>query len=78
MYILNKIFKYPIILYDNFDKVIAIFDDGIKFLADSNLSNQDLVKKYSDNKNIIIIKYNISSFTYTNIPNIIYSIYNNL
>jgi hypothetical protein len=75
IYILSKVNKYPIILHDNFDNVIGIFDDGLKYL--SNYLENSEKEKYYSNKLYINIKYNISSFSFTNTPSIISSIYYN-
>jgi hypothetical protein len=75
IYILSKVNKYIIILYDNFDNIIGIFDDGLKYLS-NYFENNEKEKYYSD-KTQISIKYNISNFSFTNTPSIISSIYNN-
>jgi hypothetical protein len=71
LYILSKINKYTIVLHDNYDNIIGVFEDGIKFLKDKN---QDYDKTI-DKKKTINIKYNIINFSLTNTPNIISSIY---
>ena len=75
IYILSKINKYIIVLYDNFDNIIGIFDNGLIYLANYYENND--IKKYSNNSSYINIKYNITNFLFTNSPNIISSIYYN-
>lgn len=73
LYILSKIHKYVIYLYDNYDNIIGIFDDGLKYLSNYHMKiDKD---KYSSDKQKINIKYNISSFSFTNTPTTISSIY---
>ena len=75
IYILSKIVKIPIVLYNNYDNVIGIFDNGIQYL--SNYINFNDKDKYIDNKQTINIKYNINNFSFTSNPSIISAIYLN-
>ena len=63
-------------LHDNFDNIIGIFDNGLIYL--NNYIDIINKEKYYSNKAQINIKYNISTFSFTNTPNIISSVYNNL
>ena len=75
LYILSKVNKYVIMLHDNFDNIIGIFDNGLIYL--NNYIDIINKEKYYSNKPQINIKYNISTFSFTNTPNIISSVYNN-
>jgi len=77
LYILSKISKFPIVLHDNFDNVIAIFDNGLKYLINSLNILEKEKEKYYSNKSYINLKYNISNFSFTNSPSVISSIYYN-
>ncbi len=70
LYILSKIHKYRIVLYDNFDNIIGIFNNGLIYLA-----NYHGTVEKNDSKENINIKYNIPSFSFTNSPSVISSIY---
>lgn len=72
LYILSKIFDpdYCIYLYDSFDNVIGIFENGIKYLVDFT------GKLYEAQKEKLNIKFNVSSFSLTNTPYLISVIYN--
>ena len=72
IYILSKINNLPIIIYDIFENIIAVFNNGLKYLINSNLSN----KKIDYDDSCIKIKYNINNFTLNSNPTIITSIYN--
>jgi uncharacterized membrane protein YheB (UPF0754 family) len=75
LYILSKVNKYTIILHDNYDNIIGIFNDGVKYLSTYYENNNK--EKYINDKQIINIKYNISTFSFTNTPSVISSMYNN-
>ena len=70
LYILSKINNIIIYLYDNYNNIIGVFENGLKYLSNfTKHNNYDIIS------NSIHIKYNISSFSFTNTPNIISSIY---
>jgi len=73
IYILSKINNYAVYLYDNFDNIIGIFDDGIVYL--SNYFEKINKNTYASKNPKIQIKYNVSSFSFTNTPSAISSIY---
>ena len=78
LYVLSKIFNYPIIVYNNFNQIIYIFNDGLIFyLYDKKINNDKIIKKYDDhinnNKKCIILKFEF--ITNKTIPNAIISIY---
>jgi len=73
IYILSKIIDIPIVLYNNFDTIIGIFDNGIQYL--SNYLEYSDTHKYLNNKLSLNIKYDISNFSLTNTPNNITVIY---
>merc|ERR1711991_34060 len=79
LYVLSKIFNNPIIIYNNYNQVVFIFDDGLVFYSnDKKLNNDKIIKKYDTNtvnkKNTIMIKFEY--ITNKTIPNVIVSIYN--
>jgi hypothetical protein len=72
LYVLSKINKYTIVLYNVFDIIICVFQNGIKFL----LNNKKLsTMPKLDNNLIIHIKYNVDNITLNSNPNIISVIY---
>ena len=76
LYILFIINNIHIILFDNFDNIIIVFDNNYLYIQ--NYTNNNLLNKYNDKnliKNYIKIKYNIVNFSLTNQPSIIYVIY---
>ena len=76
LYILSKIYKYPIIVYDGFENIICILENGLKYLINNiNFKNKPNLNDY--NKPHINIKYNINNFTLNSTPTIIYAIYIN-
>jgi hypothetical protein len=77
IYILCKVEKIPIIIYNNYDSVIGIFDDGIKYLSGYLEFQSENKDKYINDKNNIHIKYDVTNFSFTNTPNAIFAIYIN-
>jgi hypothetical protein len=78
LYILSKIHNSVIYLYDNFDNIVGIFDNGIKYLSNIDNTTTFDISEYVDNnisRPSINIKYNINNFSFTNTPSIISSIY---
>ena len=75
IYILSKVSKSTIILYNNFDNIIGIFNNGIQYL--NNYLEYSDKDKYINDKSTINIKYNINSFSFTNNPNLISAVYIN-
>jgi hypothetical protein len=73
LYVLSKLYNYTIYLYDNYDNIIGIFDDGIKYL--SNYYMRIDKDKYKSDKQKINIKFNISNYSFTNTPSSLLSIY---
>ena len=78
LYVLSKIFNYPIIVYNNYNQIIFIFDDGIVFyINDKKLNSEKIIKKYdTDLKKKDIIMITFEYITNKTIPNVIVSIYN--
>ena len=77
LYILFIINKIPLIIYDNYDNIIVVFDNEFIYI-ENYTDNKNLLKKYNDInivKNFINIKYNINNFSLTNEPSIISVIY---
>lgn len=72
LYILNQIYNIPIILYNNYDNIIGIIDNGIKYLLNYIDSN---INTYIDFNQYINIKYNIINFTLTNVSISLSAIY---
>ena len=65
--ILSFIFDYPILIYDNYNQLINIYDKGPVEV------NKENTIKYENVKDAIILKFDYESMN--NIPNKIYSIY---
>ena len=66
--VLSYLFDYPIVVYDNFDKVKYIFSNGPVKVSDKT------IQKYTNNNvDTIYLKFNIEENN--KIPNKIYSIY---
>ena len=65
--VLSYMFRYPIIVYDNYDKVKYIFSNGMVKV------NENTIKKYEKIKEIIKIKFDYEGGN--SIPYKIYSIY---
>ena len=76
VYILSKIHKHKIILYDNYDNVIGIFNNGLIYLANYYGTDNSEKNQENLNKNNINIKYNINNFSFSS-PTVISSIYIN-
>ena len=79
LYVLSKIFKNPIIVYDNYNQVVFIYDDGLVFYKnDKKLNDNKIIKHYDVNTykshKIIIIKFEY--ITSKTVPNVIISIFN--
>ena len=72
LYILSKINKTTIIIYDIFENIIGIFYDGLKYISSNNNFKQ--IPTYTEP--CIKIKYNINHFTINSNPTILTSIYN--
>ena len=70
LFVLSHIFPYPIIVYNNFSKIIKIFDNGIVELNKKNLALYDKKEKFQET---IFIKFDYEGKQ--NIPKKIYSIY---
>ena len=78
LYVLSKIFNYPIIVFDNFNQIVYIFDDGlVYYINDKKLNSDKIIKKYdtyiNNDKNAIILKFEF--ITNKTIPNAIISFY---
>lgn len=71
LYILSKVNDNKIFLYDNFNNIVGVFNNGLKYLSNYTKNNNNI----QPDKDSIHIKYNISNFSFTNTPNIISSIY---
>ena len=56
LYIVNKILNIPIIIYNNFENIISVYDNGIKFNKKYNIGNEKIVDKYKENNKYINIK----------------------
>lgn len=66
-FILNKVHKIPIIIYDKYDDIIYIIDDNIVYDKTSN--NKSINSKYKDRNNIKkFINIRFTSVSMSNIP----------
>ena len=76
LYVLNKVQRQPIVVYDDNMNVIHLYDNGIKYLPKFNINNvssKDEINKYTKNKNVTQIKFGF--FTQGTIPDEITAIY---
>ena len=70
-YVLNKIYNVPIIIYDKYNTILYIIDDGViydKFINNSQINDKkfDKYKDLNNLKNFINIRF--SSLSMSNIP----------
>ena len=78
LYVLSKIFNYPIIVFDNFNQIVYIFENGlVYYINDKKINSDKIIKNYDDyinnNKTAIILKFEF--ITNKTIPNAIISFY---
>jgi hypothetical protein len=66
-FILNKIHKIPIIIYDKHDEIMYIIDDNI--IYDKTITNKPINDKYKDRNNLKqFINIRFTSISMSNIP----------
>jgi len=79
LYVLNKIYKMPIYVYDDNHIVIYLFDDGVVYDMYRDGKDEYKKKKYEKYRNVEFVKKSINlKFTIvdsTNVPTMIESIY---
>ena len=63
-------------IYDNYDNLICYFDKGLKYIIDIYNKNNINYSSFIIPINTIKIKYNITIFSFTNIPTLLTVIYN--
>jgi hypothetical protein len=56
LYIINKLLNIPIIIYNDYENIIALYDDGIKFHKKYNIGTEKGIDKYTNIKNYMNIK----------------------
>ena len=56
LYIISKVLNIPIVIYDNFENIIAIYDSDIKYNKKYNIGSDKHNEKYIENTNNINIK----------------------
>jgi hypothetical protein len=56
LYIINKLLNIPIVIYNDFENIIGIYDNDIKFNKKYNIGNEKIVDKYKENNKYINIK----------------------
>jgi hypothetical protein len=56
VYIINKLLNIPIVIYNDYENIIGIYDNGIKYNKKYNIGNDKEADKYKENKNYINIK----------------------
>ena len=73
LYILNIQHDIPIVMYDSYDTVFMIIDNGIKY----NNLNYDVIDPYDNkyNENSLKIKYKCSKLTINTVPESLQVIY---
>ena len=62
LHIISNILKsdessIPIVIYDEFENIIGIYDNGIIFNLKYKIGDEKIVNKYKENKNNINIKF---------------------
>jgi hypothetical protein len=57
LYIINKLLEIPIIIYNDYETIISVFDNDIKYCKKYDIGNLKDVEKYKNNKNYINIKF---------------------
>jgi len=57
LYILNELFNVPIVIYNDFEMIISVYDNGIIFNKKFNIGDEGKAKKYLENKDYINIKF---------------------
>jgi hypothetical protein len=57
LYIINDLFKIPIVIYNDFENIISVYDNGVIYNKKYNIGNESAAKKYLENKDYINIKF---------------------
>ena len=57
LYILNDLFKTPIVIYNDFENIISVYDNSLIYNKKYNIGSESDAKKYKENKNYINIKF---------------------
>jgi hypothetical protein len=55
--IVNKILNIPIIIYNDYENIIGIYDGDIKYNKKHNIGNDKIIEKYKEKKDNINIKF---------------------
>jgi hypothetical protein len=49
LWILSQIYTYPIIVYDNYDHIVFVYENGMKYYYDDeHYNDKEILKKYDD------------------------------
>lgn len=81
LYILNQMHHIPIIVYNSFDNVVFIIDNGVKYISSSlhssnTLNNNQLIQKYTEQSSKYInIKYISTNPILTSTISTVYAMY---
>jgi hypothetical protein len=73
LYIIYKINKITIIIYDNYENIVGLFDNGFKYLQ--SYYENDNLNNYKKFKEYINIKFEVNKFSITNNPRSLTTIY---
>ena len=55
--IINKILNIPIVIYNDYENIIAIYDEDVKYQQKYNIGNDKIIEKYKEKKDNINIKF---------------------
>lgn len=74
-YILNRIYRIPIIIYDKYNTIIYIIDNGIKYdyISMTNINNAISTSELKEKQSLVNIRF--SDINADNIPTMVESLY---
>jgi hypothetical protein len=76
LYVLSRIYKIPIVVYNENNTPIYIFDNGIVYHKQNNIGNQSILNKYTDKtKRINCINLRLNMISNTKIADEVESLY---
>jgi hypothetical protein len=55
--IINKILNIPIVIYNDYENIIAIYDGDVKYQQKYNIGNDKIIERYKEKKDNINIKF---------------------
>ena len=57
LHIISTLLKVPIVIYDQYESIIGIYDNGLIYNKKYNIGSDKMIEKYKENKNYINIKF---------------------